>query len=391
MKIGIVTLVGDNYGNKYQNFAVEQLLSRYGTVETFSTVSGQPVTSANSVSLSRRLSPSHIFEALRCRLMGKYGINNVARPIVLNGFYALFHKAEIAKIRKERNEAFASFQKKRLHVSEKILDAANVRDMQWVEQFDCFFCGSDQIWNPTYATTSELMFLSFAKDRSVSIAPSFGLQTLTEEAKKKYSEWLQYVKVLSVREESGQKLIHELTHRNAELLLDPTMALERDQWDALASKPTCSLPKKYLLCYFLGRIDRTCQRRVRELAAKKGLEIVRLFDVESPEYYALDPAEVLFCIRNAEYVATDSFHGTVFSILYHKSFTVFERNEGSLNMFSRIDTLLRFFGLTARTNENEAVSEESWEGVDRLLEQERAHTERFIDEAIKAIKNEAAK
>ena len=143
MKIGIVTLVGDNYGNKYQNFAVEQLLSRYGTVETFSTVSGQPVTSANSVSLSRRLSPSHIFEALRCRLMGKYGINNVARPIVLNGFYALFHKAEIAKIRKERNKAFASFQKKRLHVSEKILDAANVRDMQWVEQFDCFFCGSD--------------------------------------------------------------------------------------------------------------------------------------------------------------------------------------------------------------------------------------------------------
>lgn len=391
MKIGIVTLVGDNYGNKYQNFAVEQLLSRYGTVETFSTVSGQPVTFANSVSLSRRLSPSHIFEALRCRLMGKYGINNVARPIVLNGFYALFHKAEIAKIRKERNEAFASFQKKRLHVSEKILDAANVRDMQWVEQFDCFFCGSDQIWNPTYATTSELMFLSFAKDRSVSIAPSFGLQTLTEEAKKKYGKWLQYVKVLSVREESGQKLIHELTHRNAELLLDPTMALERDQWDALASKPTCSLPKKYLLCYFLGRIDRTCQRRVRELAAKKGLEIVRLFDVESPEYYALDPAEVLFCIRNAEYVATDSFHGTVFSILYHKSFTVFERNEGSLNMFSRIDTLLRFFGLTARTNKNEAVSEESWEGVDRLLEQERAHTERFIDEAIKAIKNEAAK
>lgn len=389
MRLGIVTLVSDNYGNKYQNYAVEQLLSRYGTVETFSVAAGKPVTSANSVSTAKKLSPRHIAEALRCRLMGKYGINNTSRPLLFNGVYALCHRSRIAKARKERKEAFASFQNTRLHVSQKVLTAENVRDTRWRDRFDCFFCGSDQIWNPTYATTSELMFLSFAERRSAAIAPSFGLPTLTEEAKEQYRQWLNNVRVLSVREEAGQKLIYELTGRTAELLLDPTMALKRSQWDALAAKPKCELPERYLLCYFLGRVDGAYQKRIRELAKKKSLAIVRLFDVESPEYYPLDPAEVLFCIQNAQYVATDSFHGTVFSILYHKDFTVFERNEGSLNMFSRMDTLLRFFGLSGRTQEERPIPTETWGRVDRLLEQERTHTERFLENAINVITNEA--
>ena len=389
MRFGIVTLVGDNYGNKYQNYAVEQLLSRYGTVETFSVAAGKPVTSANSVSTAQKLSPHHIAEALRCRLMGKYGINNTSRPLLFNGIYAFCHRARIAKARKERKEAFASFRNARLHVSQKVLTAENVRDARWLDQFDCFFCGSDQIWNPTYATTSELMFLSFAKNRSVAIAPSFGLPTLTDEAKVQYRQWLNNVRVLSVREEVGRKLIYEMTGRKAELLLDPTMALKRSQWDALAAKPKRALPERYLLCYFLGRVDRAYQKRILELAKKKNLAVVRLFDVESPEYYSLDPAEVLFCIQNAQYVATDSFHGTVFSILYHRDFTVFERNEGNLNMFSRMDTLLRFFGLSGRTQEDGPIPTENWKQVDRLLERERIHTERFLENAINIIMNEA--
>lgn len=392
MKLGIVTLVSDNYGNKYQNYAVEQLLLPYGTVETFAVKAETPATDVDNVSLWRKFAPGHIAEVLRCRLMGQFGINNTSRSLFGNVLYALRHKTELQRIRQERSKAFAAFQAEHLHVSEKLLDRENVLDEPWNGSFDCFFCGSDQIWNPTYATTSELMFLSFAKGRSVALAPSFGLSVLREDAKENYRKWLTYVSVLSVREKSGQSLIKELSGREAELLLDPTMALERSAWDALAKSPTCTLPKKYLLCYFLGRLDRAYREIIRSTAKRMGLEVVMLFDVESPAYYAFDPAQVLFCIQNADYILTDSFHGTVFSILYHKNFTVLNRNEGELDMSSRLVTLLDFFGLTERMGNtmNETITAEQWETADRLLAQERLHTRNYIETAIgKIAGNEA--
>lgn len=392
MKFGIVTLVADNYGNKYQNYAVEQLLLPYGTVETFAVKPEASATNANHIPAWRKLAPRHIAEVVRCRLMGQFGINNTSRSLLGNILYALRHKAELQRIRQKRSKAFAVFRTEHLHVSGKVLDRENAWNDPCNDSFDCFFCGSDQIWNPTYATTSELMFLSFAKGRSVALAPSFGLSVLQEDTKKSYQKWLTYVSVLSVREKSGQSLIKELCGRDAELLLDPTMALERSAWDALAKSSGCELPKKYLLCYFLGRLDRTYRDIIRTTAKSMGLEIVMLFDVESPAYYALDPAQVLFCIQNADYILTDSFHGTVFSILYHKNFTVLNRNEGELDMSSRLVTLLDFFGLSDRMGNttNETITEEQWEKADRLLAQERLHTRNYIETAIgKITGNEA--
>ena len=109
-----------------------------------------------------------------------------------------------------------------------------------------------------------------------------------------------------------------------------------------------------------------------------------LFDITTPEYYTYDPAEVLFAIKHADYVLTDSFHGSVFSILFHKEFYVFTRNEGGLNMNSRIDTLLGKFNLKDRVYDGivSRVSEQKWDEAENILDRERTKAKTYIQKAL---------
>lgn len=110
-----------------------------------------------------------------------------------------------------------------------------------------------------------------------------------------------------------------------------------------------------------------------------------LFDISYPDYYVFDPNEVLYCIKNAEYVLTDSFHGSVFSILFKKNFYVFGRNEGKINMSSRLNTLLNTFDLNERqyTGGVENISNNKWKEVEIILKKEINHANEFISQALK--------
>ena len=383
MKFGVITLVSDNYGNKYQNYAVEQLMAQYGEVTSYA-VAPLYAAPASERKKSSRLTPSYIKSALTARMMYRYDITCVDRGLLRNLLYVQMHKAQLLNLKKLRAERFGEFSRKHLHISETVLDRLNTGDL-WREK-DFFLCGSDQIWNPNYKTTSELAFCAFAPERTVCIAPSFGVSQIPEHRKEDYARWLGNIRTLSVREAAGQKIIKELTGRDAELLLDPTMALPAAQWEDLAKKPENELPKEYIACYFLGKITKSYRRKIRRLAKEKDLPVVMLFDITSPAYYAYDPAEVLYTIRHARYVLTDSFHGSVFSVLFHKDFSVFLRDEGTVTMNSRLETLLERFSLQDRFGVAGCpeIAPERWERVDAVLETERAHTRQYLENAIRA-------
>lgn len=389
MKFGIITLVSDNYGNKYQNYAVEQLFSKYGEVETFQLQELYSTPQLSNTSFMKKLSPAYIREVLISRPMYQYDINCVDKGVLYNYFYAKKHGGELLERRKCRSEAFDAFSKKNLHISKKILNDSNV-DNGWTDQFDAFICGSDQIWNPMYATTSSLAFCTFAPEKTICLSPSFGVSKIPEYRREEYAEWLKQIKSLSVRESAGQKIIKNLTGRDAEVLVDPTMVLPVMEWDKLSRKPAAELPERYILCYFLGRIDKNYRKRIDDFAKKTGLPIVMLFDIFAPEYYVMDPAEVLYAIKNATYVLTDSFHGTVFSILFHRDFQVFERNEGGDKMNSRLETLLSKFALCDRANsviQAMEISPDRWGEADKILDRERRHVHQYLEDALKKLKH----
>lgn len=388
MKFGIVTLVGDNYGNKFQNYAVEQILSKYGEAETFRLErSANRITSINETKTIDKLSIAHVKKFLRSRLMSHFDMNNTEKSVLRDCLYAMVNKNKLLKLKQERSLAFKKYQDEYLNVSDTVLTKELSADENWVHQYDCFFCGSDQVWNPTYDTTSQLAFLSFAKGKSIAIAPSFGVSVIPDDVVDKYKKWLNDILFLSVREDAGAKIISDLTGRDAKVLVDPTMMLDTDAWQECAQKPD-TLPQKYLLCYFLGQVNAKYQKAISDFAKKNNLQIVRLFDIESPEYYRYGPNEVLYSILNAEYIFTDSFHGSVFSILFNKNFTVFDRDEGGQSMSSRLDTLLTKFGLQERKFgfEYNDIPASKWNEVESILAIERQYASEYIENAINSIK-----
>lgn len=386
MKIGIITLVSDNYGNKYQNYAVEQLLSQYGEVETFGLENLYHSQSLNQSSQLSKLNIKYIRDVLIYRMMYGYDINRVDRGVLRNLLYSKMNSEALLALKKKRSERFKIFAKENLHISEVKRNRENTGS-EWSKHYDYFICGSDQIWNPSYATSSELAFCSFAPEKTICLSPSFGVSKIPKQREEEYSEWLKKIYSLSVRESAGQKIIEDLSGRKAELLLDPTMAIPVKKWNALCKKPENALPKQYIACYFLGKIDKTYIRKIQKYAAEKKLPVVMLFDITTPEYYTYDPAEVLYVIKNAEYVLTDSFHGSVFSILFHKNFFVFNRNEGGASMNSRLDTLLGKFKLEDRNSGyDRKISSEQWDIVEQVLAEERKKTVDYLSSAIREVR-----
>ena len=161
---------------------------------------------------------------------------------------------------------------------------------------------------------------------------------------------------MSVREDTGVKLVKELSDKEAKLVCDPTLLLTKKEWEEIET-PGRIIKDKYILCYFLGK---NIQHRkfVERLKKETGYKIVSLNHAD--EYvkysdiyaditpYDIGPKEWINLIKNAEYVCTDSFHGTVFSILFNKVFFDFRRynskNKNSTN--SRIDSLLKIAGIS---------------------------------------------
>ena len=162
------------------------------------------------------------------------------------------------------------------------------------------------------------------------------------------------MKAISVREQAGAELIEQLTGRKVEVVADPTMLVAAENWREIARKPSwLKGDEEILTTYFLGkRPDEVINR----LAMEHGLKVVNILDEHVFEHYAVAPEEWLWLIDHARLMYTDSFHGTVFSILFRRPFVVAERIEAGCasKMTSRIDTLLGKFGLEARrgTKEN---------------------------------------
>ena len=216
------------------------------------------------------------------------------------------------------------------------------------DEYDYFVTGSDQVWNPYFADLEKL-FIKFAPGgKRISYAASISCPEIPQDKLQMFIDGVRGMKAISVREQAGAELIEQLTGRKVEVVADPTMLVAAEKWREIARKPSwLKGDEKILTTYFLGkRPDEVINR----LAMEHGLKVVNILDEHVFEHYAVAPEEWLWLIDHARLMYTDSFHGTVFSILFRRPFVVTERIEAGCasKMTSRIDTLLGKFGLEAR-------------------------------------------
>lgn len=259
--------------------------------------------------------------------------------------------------------------------------------------------GSDQLWLPIGLPTN-FYNLMFVDDNipKISYATSFGVSKIPFYQKKRTKHFLERLDAISVREISGKKIINSLTDKKVEVVVDPTLLLTIEQW--AREIPDCQvIDGHYIFCYFLSG-NKVCRKAARELKDKTGLKIVTIRHFE--EYIAMDedfgdeapydisPYEFVNLIRHADYVLTDSFHGTVFSVLHHKQFKTFYRSKpGSAHSRnSRIDSLFSLLGLEDRLYQKGNIQEEinkkiDYMDVERRLADLRRHSLEFLQNALK--------
>ena len=212
---------------------------------------------------------------------------------------------------------------------------------------DYIIVGSDQVWNPDVTGCDTTYYLDFCEDnKKISYAASFGVDSLKNDFAEKVSDLIVRIPSLSIREEKGAEIIKSLTGRDATIVLDPTFLHSKDVWHTVAAKK--QLVKQPYIFSFIFNPNKENLGFRDELSKKTGLPIVSISDnplsksnANSIYVSGVGPLEFLNLIQNAEYVVTDSFHGTAFSIIFNKQFFV----SLSTKTNSRLETLLSTLGL----------------------------------------------
>ena len=365
-RVGICTINdNDNYGNRLQNFATQELLKSYGM---------EPETIINTTIhyKKEKITYKNFFTKLIRRI--KLTINN------------------IFNINSKRKKCFDEFNKNVIFYSREINDESiNNKSInnEINEHFDLFFTGSDQVWNPTFPRTSSVDFLSFTKkEKRNSFSASFGVNTISSDNEEKFKKWLLGMNNISVREDKGKEMVELLTGRHdVDVLIDPTMAIDEKIWSSLSKEPEQLKKikkKKYILNYFLGKVSNERKREIYRIAKENNCEVINLLDKHS-SFYQSGPSEFLYLEKNAFLVCTDSFHSCVFAIIFNKPFVVFNREDSYENMNSRLETLLKKFKLSNRYYRGEITSdllEVDYTRTYEILDNEKKKVEKYLKKCI---------
>ena len=377
MKIAIITLPGHfNYGNRLQNYALQKFLSNYTeTVDTLWFGKNKwydPFVYLPEISLEKEK-----FNKIYLKYILKYILNwkGIKRKV----------KDKNNNYGKEciRQYNIKKFSDRYINIKYDCKIDENLNNI-----YDYFVVGSDQIWYPNL-DFFYIKFLRFANpNKRIAYAPSLAVSKLPTRKvnKDKLKQAFSEMKAISVREAAGAKIIYDLTHQDVPVLVDPTILLCQKEWNEIVKKPEWYTDEKYILTYFLGKPSNI----IKEVANKHGWKIYNLMDKTNINLYTSRVEEFLYLIKNAQLICTDSFHGTVFSILFNRPFLILNRVEkGMPDMTSRIDTLLELFGYQDRYIVNgkcnlsdEEILHMNFGNVEAIQKREIARSTAYIKKAL---------
>lgn len=345
-KVAIITINSINFGNRLQNYALQKVIDSLGYKAYTIKREHIPWNKKNIIEYMKDFARTLL--GTRKGLYIRFNINNIC----FSRHYALVNKVE-----------------------------NNLK-----KYYDFFVTGSDQVWNPHYGHIvgqSDLLYFA-DNNQKISYAASFGVEDIPDNQREKYRNALKDFKAISVREKAGEKLVYQLTGRKAIVTLDPTLLLDVEQWSNIAKRPRYVPSGKYILIYTLGPKTKLFNDYVKNEFRHKGIEIYDVLksNINNREP-AVGPAEFIYLINHAEVVLTDSFHATVFSIMFHIPVRTFPRN--GIDMSSRIVSLAALLGLEKNfTNVGVFFSDSDtdYEKIEKHLNKEREKSIDFLKNAL---------
>lgn len=369
MKIGIITFHNViNYGATLQALALQESIRK----------KSQDVSIINYTPIDV-FSAYKPFSLIKNKRYAKNSLKRAVKSVASDARHFWF----ISK----RNKTFNEFGKKYFNYSGEACQSLD-KLKKSLPDYDVCFAGSDQIWNPdiTYGFDSAY-FLDFGKKNMVraSYAASIGRETFNSKEKQVLCEYLNEFDYISLRERTAQNLLNTLTDKPIEVVLDPTLLLNANDWRRLFSIQPQS--KEYIFVYTLYPNPKL-NLFVEKLSKLKNLPVVTInrkpvYSNEVERYPLADPCEFVSLIANAQYVVTNSFHGTAFSVNFSKNFITFTGERRN----SRITDLLKILGISERavadfSDELLDMDDIDYEKVQSKLNEERNKSEEYIDSVL---------
>ena len=348
MKIGIVTYVeDDNYGEELQAFAIQYYLNSIGY-------------DAEVIDLEKRVKDlSSSKDTIIPAILNRFKLYGCKAPLyILKKIIDVYKKKRYEKsnsaCRAKLHKLFVDFFERYTKHSSKYYTLDEIRVTNDLP-YDTYIAGSDQIWNYMHTDFLDVFFLEFAKKfgaRRISYAASISVPKIPLDLRDTYKQLASNIEFLSVRELQGAKILQEVCNMKAEIVLDPTLLLSQKDWlNSVAINPIKD--GRYVLVYTLSG-----SRYIKQLAMdiSKKLDcskIIFIFNNETIVYengneqkIIIGPSEWVGLISDAEYVVTDSFHGTAFSINFNKPFTTLVNPVSNMN--SRVMSILEITRLKDR-------------------------------------------
>ncbi len=234
------------------------------------------------------------------------------------------------------------------------LEEKSVPPQEFKSGFDAVVCGSDQIWAPNQFKPYYMLSIVPDKVNKISYAASIGLENIPDDLVNDYKKYVGRINHVSVREDKGKELLEKKCGIESTVVLDPTLLVDKKEWDFIKREP--DIKRNYIFCYFLKK-DHQYGSLVKDFAKQKEFTIIGVSDntddalwMQLLSHQQVGPCEFIGLIEGAKAVITDSYHGTIFSMLYHKPFILFERfnKEDNICQNSRIEQLKKYFGIDDR-------------------------------------------
>lgn len=326
MRIGILTFhYAHNYGAVLQAFALKTYLTRQGHDVKIINYRNKTIASKYSERMKSGIPLKHL-----------YRLNLLKRELnfLLNRPYAM--KDWILQCRN-----FKQFIERYLLDTEVIFNTSGFN-----EQYDILITGSDQVWTSQLTGGLDKFYLLDFEFRGykVSYGASIACGYIPIKEVDTFRKCLKNFKYISTREKTLSDSIQEKLLLNSEIVLDPTLLLNKEEYITLAQE--CKLPpqrKPYIFVYFVQE-DTNMHNMALEYATKLGCCVIELhyyikkgFDTSYQHAY-YGPNEFLNGMLNADFILTNSFHGTIFSIIFEKQFfSVYEQNPRIQNLLDSLN------------------------------------------------------
>lgn len=381
MKIGIVTFnSAHNYGAVLQAWSLQTYLEKQGHDVDIVNLRPWVIDDVYAMAKKKRLVENEYVNTALNKL--RIAKNCVTQPV---------------KLKRRRN--FERFINTKLNVTKVYRSGAEIRADKRLK-YDVLIAGSDQIWNSGITKKIDsAYFLDFGKPdtKRISYAASIGGKELQEIEYELFRNFLQKIDYISVREINAKRCLEPLTDKNIEIVADPTFLLKQKDFDKLKKSYHVKKPYIYVHNVHLVREDVELNEVARELSRRTGLPIVsnrkeKFFENEAGKFLTGTPEEFIGVIADAEYVVTNSFHATVFSIIYHRNFITIPH----YNNPDRMQNLLKELGVSNHLmNAAEMIPEDlsdlaiDYEDVELKKEKMSKHSRHFLKRAIDGPKHGA--